>query len=239
MKNVLPALSLLTLLILVACGDDNANTEAENNNDNNQNATEEVAENKQNNEEENEVNEQNNNNNNENDTSLENNQSNQDNDESIDEESKENYMINVQPSIILLINEYDYSWDYLWVTTFNGLEDGLVDENQVYNNMVELEARYDDLFTRFNRIPTVDSFSNTNNDYLNDYKSEMQSASMKRSEAAVLAAEMFDSLDMSPSKTAEIEDIVNDSDIHMMEAISIIISLEKNLDLGLDSTFFE
>ncbi|WP_280768448.1 hypothetical protein [Salipaludibacillus daqingensis] len=60
MKKIITALSLSTLLVLAACGDENANTETENNDDTNQNNTEEVVENEQNNEEANEENEVNN-----------------------------------------------------------------------------------------------------------------------------------------------------------------------------------
>ena len=143
---------------------------------------------------------------------------------------KKLYLTDVKPKVDTMISLYDKAWNELWKPTFEGLGT-TVDVYTAYNNMKQLEQRYDSLYKTIGSIDGS-GLSKENEEKFNEFKTNMKNAAMWRAEAAEKARKMFDEGNYSPSKFDKVKTDVSYADNEMMKAILSLTSLE--MALGVD-----
>jgi len=143
---------------------------------------------------------------------------------------KEYYLNNVKTAIDTQLSMYDAAWSEIWQPTFEGVGNGTVSVYTAYENMKVLEQRYDTLYSSFDTIDGS-GLSKDNKELLEEFKSNMKSATMWRSETAEKAREMFDEGDYSPSKLDKLNTYISYADSEIMKAALALTSIE--MDLGL------
>lgn len=143
---------------------------------------------------------------------------------------KEYYLKEIQPKADTQMGMYDEAWDSLWVTTFNGVSDGGMDVYAAYENMKQLEQRYETLKVSIPAIPS-EGLSKENKKTFTEFQDRMVSAARWRASIAQKAQEMFDTGDLSPSKMDEIKSEVAQADNEMISAVVSLTSLEMELGI--------
>lgn len=143
---------------------------------------------------------------------------------------KDYYLKEIQPKADTQMGMYDEAWDSLWVTTFNGVSDGSVDIYTAYDNMKQLEQRYQTLQSSIPAIPS-EGLSKDNKKTFTEFQNQMTSAARWRASIAQKAQEMFDTGDLSPSKMDEIKAEVSLADNEMINAVVSLTSLEMELGI--------
>lgn len=143
------------------------------------------------------------------------------------EQEKKYYLENVKPKIETQMGMFDSAWDELWKPTFEGIGT-TVDVYTAYDNMKQLEQRYDTLYSSLPEIKG-EKLSKENKKLLKEFTDGMRDASMWRGEAAEKAQKMFDSGDYSPSKMDDMKTDIAYADSTMMDAILAYTKLEISL----------
>lgn len=143
---------------------------------------------------------------------------------------KEYYAAEIQPKVDTQMGMYDDAWDTLWVPTFNGISDGSVDVYTAYDNMKQLEQRYETLQSSIPAIPD-EKLSKENKKTFSEYRDQMANAAMLRASAAKKAQAMFDKGDYSPSSMDEVKVDIESADSQMLSAIVSLTSLEMKLGI--------
>lgn len=143
---------------------------------------------------------------------------------------KEYYAAEIQPKVDTQMGMYDEAWDTLWVPTFNGISDGSMDVYTAYENMKQLEQRYETLQSSIPAIPD-EKLSKENKKTFSEYRDQMSTAAMLRASAAKKAQDMFDKGDYSPSSMDEVKVDIESADSQMLSAIVSLTSLEMKLGI--------
>ncbi|MER2169903.1 MAG: hypothetical protein ABS938_04620 [Psychrobacillus psychrodurans] len=145
---------------------------------------------------------------------------------------KEYYLAEVKPKIDAQMGMYDDAWSTIWVPTFEGIGNGSVDVYKAYENMKNLEQRYETLQSSFPAIPD-EGLSKANKKELKEFKNSMRTASMWRKEAASKAKDMFNNGDFSPASLDDLKTDVGYSDNEIMSAAISLTTLETKLGIEL------
>lgn len=143
---------------------------------------------------------------------------------------KEFYLNEIDSKVTAQLGMYDAAWNEYWVTTFEGISDGTVDVYTAYDNMKNLEQRYDTLYASIGAID-ASGLSKENEKQFKEFAKKMKSASMSRAMAAEKGQKMFDKGDYSPSKFDEMKSDVSYADNEMMQAAVALTMLKSNLGI--------
>ena len=143
---------------------------------------------------------------------------------------KDYYLAEVKPKIEAQMGMYDEAWSTIWVPTFEGMADGSVDVYKAYENMKNLEQRYETLQSSFPAIPD-EGLSKANKKELTEFKNSMRTASMWREGAASKAKDMFNDGDFSPATLDDVKTDVGYSDNEILTAAISLTTLESKLGI--------
>ena len=143
---------------------------------------------------------------------------------------KEYYMNEIDSKVTTQLNMYDAAWNEYWVTTFEGISDGTVDVYTAYDNMKNLEQRYDTLYSSIGAID-ASGLSKENEKQFKEFVKKMKSAAISRGMAAEKGQKMFDKGDYSPSKFDKMKADVSYADNEMMQAAVALTMLKSNLGM--------
>ena len=143
---------------------------------------------------------------------------------------KDYYLAEVKPKIDAQMGMYDEAWSTLWVPTFEGVANGSVDVYKAYENMKNLEQRYETLQSSIPAIPD-EGLSKANKKELTEFKNKMRTASMWREEAATKAKDMFNDGDFSPATLDDVKTDVSYSDNELLLAAVSLTTLETELGI--------
>ncbi|WP_419957259.1 hypothetical protein [Psychrobacillus psychrotolerans] len=143
---------------------------------------------------------------------------------------KDYYLAEVKPKIEAQMGMYDEAWSTIWVPTFEGIADGSVDVYKAYENMKNLEQRYETLQSSFPAIPD-EGLSKANKKELTEFKNSMRTASKWREEAASKAKDMFNDGDFSPATLDDVKTDVGYSDNEILTAAISLTTLESKLGI--------
>lgn len=143
---------------------------------------------------------------------------------------KEYYINEVSPQIEVIMGVYDRIWSDIWQPTFEGLGNGSVDVYTAYQNMKDVEARYDALRQQIINLDG-DKLSKDNKKLLKDFKTSLGEAASLKGSAASKAKKMFDKGDFAPSEIDKIMATVGYADTPMMNAAVSKVSIDVNLGI--------
>jgi hypothetical protein len=146
------------------------------------------------------------------------------------ERIKTAYLNEIKPEVDKITKEYDRIWSEYWTPTFEDMADGNYDRYTSYNAFITASNQYEALMQ--NSISPVKEMSKKDKKNLNDYVSNIQAAAMLRRKAVNMAADMIDKNDFAPSTLNKIQEVVGQSDSHVMLAIASLLQIE--LDYGIE-----
>lgn len=135
------------------------------------------------------------------------------------------YKLEFAPIIEGQIGLVDKHWDNLWVKTFDGVSSGNMDNFTAYENMIDLEKKYENLQESIQNTKTPEYFTDSDIEIYDKYKEEIDLMLFKRIEAIKKAQEIFNEDNLKPEDVQFLKDTNKESQTYMMNAVSNLTSL--------------
>lgn len=135
------------------------------------------------------------------------------------------YKLEFAPIIEGQIGLVDKNWDNLWIKTFDGVSTGNMDNFTAYENMIDLEKKYENLKDSIQDTKAPEFFTDSDNEMYDKYKEEIDLMLFKRIEAIKKAQDIFNEDNLKPEDVQFLKDSNKESQTYMMNAINNLTSL--------------
>lgn len=144
------------------------------------------------------------------------------------DKAKTTYEKELKPAIDEIIKEFDITHSDFWTTTLLNYSEGKLSAADTYKNIKAGEKRYSQL-DRMTSELNGDFLSKENKDLLKEYKKANQMTIIKRQQAHKKMADAINENNLKPAIESEIQNLIDDSDTAMMQAVMKLTELEVAL----------